>query len=57
MQHGAVLFSGGDDGESTAMALARSKERQDAYAEGRYRPRLYMLIWPRSALLRWSGVK
>lgn len=52
-QHGAHMFLIGDDTDGTSGALARSPTRQRLYKEGRYVPRIYMMVWPRSALLNW----
>ncbi len=54
MRNGAGLFCAGMDDAAREMALARSKERQQAFEQGRYQPRTFVLIWPRSALLDWA---
>lgn len=53
-QHGAAFFPVGEDAHATADALRFSPERQRLHAEGRYRPAVWMMVWPRRALLRWD---
>lgn len=52
--NGARVFYQGVDAASTSSALANSRQRQDLYREGRYRPRNYFLIWSRDDLIKWS---
>lgn len=52
-RHGASMFLAGVDTEGSSGALARSPTRQRMFCEGTYVPRIYMMIWPRQALLHW----
>jgi hypothetical protein len=51
---GALLV---DLGEAPADSgfLTGSEERRKMYEEGRYRPRMTCVLWPREALIRWAA--
>ena len=51
---GARFFCVGPDDQNTQDALMNSKQRRDHFERGEYKPRRYLLIWPRDALIRWS---
>jgi hypothetical protein len=53
-QNGAQAFDLGEDEQSTQLAITNSKERRTALEQGHYRPRKFIVIWPRSALLAWA---
>ena len=43
------------NGPSTVTdALTRSPTRRALYGAGQYRPQNYLIVWPRTALLRWA---
>ncbi len=52
--HGARVFRQGPDKTSTHDALANSKQRQELYQQGRYRPANYVLVWGRDDLIAWA---
>lgn len=52
-RHGARMFLVGPDTDASSGALARSPTRKRLYCEGKYIPMIHMMVWPRSALLRW----
>jgi len=52
-QHGAVMADMGTDPEGSSGALLGSPARCHLHAEGRYHPRIHLMIWPRSQLIRW----
>jgi len=49
---GAVILYVGEDEPTTSGALATSQTRRDLLASGRYHPKLFTRIWPRSHLLK-----
>ncbi|PLK24275.1 hypothetical protein C0V78_13465 [Novosphingobium sp. TH158] len=51
---GAAFFRVGADPRAAADALRFSPQRRQLHAEGRYRPEVWMMVWPRKALLRWA---
>lgn len=53
-RHGALMLDVGRDMAGTSGALARSPTRRQLFAEGRYVPTIYLMIWPRPALLAWA---
>jgi hypothetical protein len=53
--NGAFFLYGGVDQDSVNSALATSRTRRLLYEEGQYRPKLYYMLWPRQALLRWCA--
>lgn len=53
LRHGARMFLTAMDAEGTSGALARSPTRQRLFREGRYVPKIFMMIWSRRALLDW----
>jgi hypothetical protein len=53
--HGARVFCLGSDLATTKDAVAFSKKRRELYESGRFRPRRYMLVWPRADLLNWAA--
>lgn len=54
VEKGALLFRHEASMEALQMATARSPERQRLYAEGKYRPTSYAILWPRDRLIAWS---
>jgi hypothetical protein len=54
-RHGARLFATGKDTSGLSGALATSATRRRLFESGQYVPTIHMMIWPRSALLRWYG--
>ncbi len=52
---GAYFIPTPTDEQMTSQALSFSRPRQKAHLEGRYVPRSYMWIWPRSAVLAWRA--
>lgn len=44
-------------GGADSMALVASQTRRQAFAEGRYRPDDYILIWRRDALIAWADAQ
>jgi hypothetical protein len=53
--NGARVFNRDEDEVATRSALANSKQRQEVYANGRYRPTDYLLVWARKDLLAWAA--
>jgi hypothetical protein len=53
-ENGSLYFPNGTDEETVRNALAKSTTRQAMYAEGRYNPKRYMVVWPRFELIRWA---
>ncbi len=51
---GAQFFYSGPGEEANRNALATSPTRQRLHAEGSYTPISYLMVWSRSALLRWA---
>jgi hypothetical protein len=49
----AKLFFVGFDRSGTCGALQRSDRRREAFESGRYVPAVYLMAWPRQALLKW----
>lgn len=45
------------EGGADSMALIASETRRQAYAEGRYRPDDYILIWRRRRLIAWADAQ
>lgn len=54
-EHGATMFHVASDREGRSGALARSATRRRLFDEGRYVPQIYMMIWPRKALLAFGS--
>jgi hypothetical protein len=52
LKNGATSFF--VDSDSSGNALVASKYRMAFYAQGKYSPRNYLMVWPRSALLKWA---
>jgi hypothetical protein len=52
---GASLFFVAADLDGSSGALHRSERRREMFAQGRYRPCIHMMAWPRAALLRWAA--
>lgn len=53
--NGARVFRIGERDVTTRLALANSKQRQEFYAQGRYRPADYLLVWGRKDLIAWTA--
>ena len=54
LNNGARCFYVEED--RTGNALAKSKHRYNLYKEGKYKPKKYLLVWPREALLKWARI-
>jgi hypothetical protein len=54
LRNGAALLRAGADSHATADALANSPERQEQNDRGAYQPAVYVLLWPRQAMLEWA---
>lgn len=52
LSNGGRSFYVGED--RTGNALVKSPTRNKLYREGKYKPRSYMLVWPRKELIRWG---
>lgn len=52
--NGAFLLRGAIDDNSTNAAISRSPTRRELYRQGKYQPTIYVLVWPRESLIRWS---
>lgn len=52
VQNGGKLFYFGED--SSGNAFVKSQKRLDLYNKGEYIPKIYMMIWPRKAILSWA---
>src|SRR5262249_20293468 len=52
-EHGAVVATMGPASPDCG-ALTRSVERQKAFAEGRFKPTLGLIVWRRRDLLAWA---
>ena len=55
--NGARVFRIGEREAATKFALANSKQRQELYAQGHYRPADYLLVWGREDLLAWANTE
>jgi hypothetical protein len=55
--NGARVFRIGEREAATRFALANSKQRQELYAQGHYRPADYLLVWGREDLLAWANTE
>lgn len=54
-EDGGAVFLDNGGGSAAHGALSRSPTRRRLYREGRYRPRNYLMIWPRAEILaRWG---
>jgi hypothetical protein len=53
-ENGAVFGSIGP-ADADSGFLIGSEERRKLYEEGRYRPLMTYVLWPRQAMLRWAG--
>lgn len=54
LPNGARTFFYGYDDENSC-AFAKSETRRRLFEEGKYRPALHVLIWPRKELLAWAA--
>ena len=52
VENGANFFYIGED--RTGNAFAKSKTRLKLYNEGKYKPKAYLLVWPRKELIKWA---
>ena len=55
LEGGARLFEVGERAQATRDALHFSPQRQQLHAEGRYRPKAFLLAWARKDLLAWAA--
>lgn len=53
-ENGGALLYVCDDPEGKSGALSRSPTRRRLFKEGKYRPAIYMRVWPRRAAIAWS---
>lgn len=53
-ENGAGLFKVGVDEAATRDAIVWSVERRRLYDAGNYRPQVYLIAWPRRAMLSWA---
>jgi len=53
IHNGAFRFYLGRD--RTGNAFSTSKKRVELYNGGQYTPKSYLMVWPRSALLKWAA--
>ena len=53
LNNGAISFYVGED--RTGNALVKSKTRIKLYEEGKYKPKSYLLVWPRKELIKWAS--
>jgi hypothetical protein len=51
--NGGALFYIKDDPEGKTGALSTSRTRRRMFESGRYHPRIYLRVWPRSAAIAW----
>ncbi|MFW5879440.1 MAG: hypothetical protein ACOCUV_01315 [bacterium] len=51
LKHGAKRFYVGPD--KSRNALYNSKKRKKMYEDGKYIPKLYLLVWPRKEIIKW----
>lgn len=54
-ENGGALLYVCDDPEGKSGALSRSPTRRRLFKEGKYRPAIYMRVWPRRAAIAWSS--
>ncbi len=54
IRNGARLLRMGTDPVNTEYALRFSERRRQSYERGEYVPVAYMVVWPRSELIRWA---
>jgi hypothetical protein len=52
--HGARVFRQGADDLSTQDALANSRQREELYRQGLYKPENCLLVWGRDDLIAWA---
>lgn len=50
--NGALVFYSNDD--PNGGALSTSETRRELYAQGKYMPKAYALIWPRQPMIAWA---
>lgn len=55
LQGGAQSFLVASEGEHVHNAIATSPTRRKLYEEGRYKPKSYMLIWPKDRQISWAA--
>lgn len=53
-ENGGIYMPMGSDADAVRNALFKSEQRQKLYARGEYRPRRFLMIWPREKILEWS---
>lgn len=51
--NGGAIFYMEDDPEGKTGALLTSRTRRRMFESGRYHPRIYLRVWPRSAAIAW----
>ena len=55
--NGGAIFYVEDDPTGKTGALATSRTRRRMFESGRYHPRIYLRVWPRSAAISWWKAK
>ena len=53
LQNGGIVATIGD-AELDCGVFARSPERRRAYQEGRFKPTIGLIVWPREEMIRWA---
>jgi hypothetical protein len=53
-EHGGLVLSNGS-ARGEAASRENSTERQRAFEEGRYDPQFGLVLWPRTAMIRWAA--
>lgn len=54
-ENGAKLFYFQADKAAVSGAIDKSESRRQLFKAGTYIPKIYMMIWPRQALIRWKN--
>jgi hypothetical protein len=52
LQNGAASFYVGVD--QSKNAFVKSKTRLKLYEQGKYQPKIYLVVWPRKAMIKWA---
>lgn len=53
VSHGALLFPASTSERDAERALSTSKSRRASYEAGQYKPRAFVLFWPRDEMIAW----
>jgi hypothetical protein len=57
LENGARILRLGEDERATADAIRLAPERAALHKQGRYRPCVHLLAWPRRAVLDWAAAR